>query len=227
MENKKSYIQTLLEATKSLENRILQIQNEDVVSFSFLHEAFEYVENIQRTLHSLEFIQIEDMKNQMNRLIDICSKKELAATASENVAYFKKEEPVVADKCSKDDSSKGNFYAQGLVLPEYKRTSELTEAEINSQIEEEITPHITLIGDYVKSENSTVELPVKMSLNDRFLFQRELFNNDRQAMNSLMLRLNAFGNYKDAEDYLRGYTNWNFDDENVKHFLSVIKNSYD
>ena len=69
MENKKSYIKTLLETTKSLENRILQIQNEEAVSFSFLHDAFEYTENIQRTLHSLEFIQIEDMKNQMNKLV--------------------------------------------------------------------------------------------------------------------------------------------------------------
>ncbi len=225
MENKKSYIKTLLETTKSLENRILQIQNEEAVSFSFLHDAFEYTENIQRTLHSLEFIQIEDMKNQMNKLIDICSKKELLNTASNNISDVK-DEPV-SENSSSNVNSKGNVYAHGVILPEYKRTSELTEAQINSQTEEEIIPHITPIGDYVKSQNSTVELPVKMSLNDRFLFQRVLFNNDRQAMNSLMLRLNAFGSYRDAEDYLRGYTNWNFEDENVKHFLSVIKNSYE
>ena len=66
-----------------------------------------------------------------------------------------------------------------------------------------------------------------LSLNDRFYFQRELFDNDREAMNGMMARLNAFDNYVDVERYLREETSWDFDDEKVKNFLALLKKGFE
>ena len=71
------------------------------------------------------------------------------------------------------------------------------------------------------------ELKKAISLNDRFLFQRELFGNSRDAMNDMITRLNSFGNFNEAEKYLKENTSWNFDDSVVQDFLFAIKKGFE
>lgn len=83
------------------------------------------------------------------------------------------------------------------------------------------------LNDVIPTKPATLDLIKSISLNDRFLFQRELFNNDREAMHAMMEKLNTFENYEDAEAYLRGNTSWNFEDQTVKDFLYVIKKGFE
>lgn len=88
-------------------------------------------------------------------------------------------------------------------------------------------PAILSLNDKIHKEPVVLDLKRSLSLNDRFLFQRELFNNDRLAMNSTMLKLNAFDNFKDVEEYLQDNMKWNFEDKYVIDFLNVLKKGFE
>ena len=61
-----------------------------------------------------------------------------------------------------------------------------------------------------------------LSLNDRFFYQRELFDNKREKMNEVMDNINKLGTFEEVEGYLRNTTSWDFEDENVKGFLELL-----
>ncbi len=98
----------------------------------------------------------------------------------------------------------------------------------DSPIASDINPlnsKIKSLNDFQTANHSILDIKRSISLNDRFLFQRELFDNDRHAMNNMMLKLQAFNTYEDSERYLKENTNWNFEDENVEKFLEMLKKS--
>lgn len=78
------------------------------------------------------------------------------------------------------------------------------------------------VNDIVQAPGLKIDVRRGFSLNDRFYFQRELFNNDREAMNAMMTKLNSFDSYNLIEQYLKANTSWNFDSEDVKSFLDII-----
>ncbi len=239
LEKKKEYINQLLSDIKSLEERLRAVQDNDAMPFSFFRESFDKTQEIMRLLHELEILQIDDMKQQMERLVLFLSESESRKQPVEPTAPAVEPEPevphnefVLSEEVPPEDvPPMRNEYAEGISLPEYKnpRNSETppveTEEEVVAETVEE-KPVIRSLNDVVKVPDATIDLKHSISLNDRFLFQRELFNNNRHEMNSMMLRLNAFDNYADAEHYLRENTSWNFKDETVKDFLLVIKKGW-
>lgn len=68
-ENRNIYIEKLLSEIKSLEESVLIIKKSDSMSFSFFRESFEKTQEISNLLHKLEFMQVDDMKNQMEKLV--------------------------------------------------------------------------------------------------------------------------------------------------------------
>ncbi|WP_298652062.1 hypothetical protein [uncultured Proteiniphilum sp.] len=83
------------------------------------------------------------------------------------------------------------------------------------------------LNDIIQAPPALLDLKRGISLNDRFLFQRELFNNNRSEMNNVMDRLNALGNFEEAEIYLKDERDWNFEDQTVKEFLRIIKKGFE
>jgi len=65
-----------------------------------------------------------------------------------------------------------NQYAQDVVLPEYRKPK-------SSPVREEFSAPPSL-NDVITAPPTFVDLKRGISLNDRFLFQRELFGNDPQ-----------------------------------------------
>ncbi|NMB50491.1 MAG: hypothetical protein GX997_08605 [Bacteroidales bacterium] len=112
-------------------------------------------------------------------------------------------------------------YAKDPVFSEYK-WPENKESEIRGKNKE-----TSSLNDAISAKPAVLDLIKSISLNDRFLFQRELFNNDREAMNVMMAMLNSFENYEDAEAYLRRNTSWDFEDQTVKDFLYAIKKGFE
>ena len=75
--------------------------------------------------------------------------------------------------------------------------------------------------------NQTIQdVQRSISLNDRFLFQRELFYNNRDAMNTMLTKLQSFSSFDLAESYLKRNTTWDFRDETVDKFLQMLKDSF-
>lgn len=209
MEKKNEYIDRLLQNLQSLEAKVSAIKQDESVSFSFFRDAFQKGQEVMRLLHELEMFQIEGMKHQMEKLVLFLSESKLR----------KPEEEVKAVDARK------NAYAEGIALPTYTNPGN-TEPK-KEEASAEFSGVIRSVNDVIQAPPPKLDVKRGLSLNDRFYFQRELFDNDREAMNAMMIRLNAFDNYGDTERYLREKTSWDFKDERVKSFLELLKKGFE
>ncbi len=61
-----------------------------------------------------------------------------------------------------------------------------------------------------------------ISMGDRFRFQRELFANNADAMNTTIDMLDSLATAAEAEEYLSRHFSWDMDDQNVADFLGIV-----
>jgi len=70
------------------------------------------------------------------------------------------------------------------------------------------------------------DIMVAIGLNDRFLFTRELFNNDSDLFFKTIKELNQKNSWNDALSYLNEHFNWDKDDQTVELFQSFVKRRF-
>lgn len=257
MEKKNEYIDKLLQNLQSLEAKVSAIKQEETVSFSFFRDAFQRGQEVMNLLHDLEMLQIEDMKRQMEKLVLFLSESEnkkpvevtkpieyeeqnIESAIEEPEEIIDVEKQVFSEETEKlvreEKIARKNVYAEGITLPTYtnprniepKKEEVVEEVHVVDQDEPvEEKPVIRSVNDIIQAPPAKLDVKRSLSLNDRFYYQRELFDNDREAMNSMMLRINAFDNYEDTERYLREKTSWDFKDEKVKSFLELLKKGFE
>ena len=73
---KHKYIESLLSEIQQLELKVINLKENQKVPFSFFKESFKQTQKIAHLLHELEFVQIEDMKGQMEKLVHFLSDSE-------------------------------------------------------------------------------------------------------------------------------------------------------
>ena len=254
-ENRNTYIDKLLSELKFLENSVLEIKNSDSMPFSFFRESFERTQEISQLLHKLEFMQVEDMKNQMEKLVFFLSESEKKGKTQERELEKAKEiekelvkdlerekqkeielakdldkekqkerehlkdlqrealieEEAVQEPDVDDQAPIRNTYAEGFILPEYR----------NPLPPEAVAPKIN-----VNPPVHIIDIKRGCSLNDRFLFHRELFNNNRNEMNNTLEHLNSLGSYEESEKYIRDNFKWDFENQIVNDFLLVVRKGF-
>lgn len=289
---KNRYIDELLSEIQQLESKVANLKKSQHVSFSFFKDSFKRTQEISRLLHELEFVQIEDMKGQMERLVQFLSeaqeaKEEAVEVIEPMTAPGVKESTEVTRESISDDVETENTAEENIeetVDVVSTKEAEITtpEAESKADIVEEIEVETVLAQNEtvgkrapatdqaslhnnpvtspshqstppsvrsiinqhketivenlgVKNKSLNDVLPVNptiqdakrsISLNDRFLFQRELFDNNREAMNTMMTNLQPFTSFDAIENYLKENTNWNFKDETVDKFMQMLKDSF-
>jgi hypothetical protein len=67
--------------------------------------------------------------------------------------------------------------------------------------------------------------PIKLSLNQKIMFLKELFESDIDKMENTMARLEAAGSLENAK-YIVGFFNWNKEKEAVQEFYDLIEAKY-
>ena len=70
------------------------------------------------------------------------------------------------------------------------------------------------------------DIMAAIGLNDRFLFTRELFNNDAELFTKTIGILNQKGSWENAAEYLTDNFDWNPEDPTLILFLSVVKRRF-
>ncbi len=233
MGTKNENIELLLSKLKELENSISRIKETESFSFTFFRQSFMQMQEMMRLLHELEFLHVEDMKTQMEKLILLLSENEKhtdldieKAVEIEVEVEEKEEDKSIEEELQEIFSTEpsGNIYAEGISLPDYVNPRSTEPAEKESKpIETEKTTVTTSVNDINNHETIGTQAKKGLSLNDRFLFQRELFNNSRDEMNSIMQKLKEFDSFSAAEQYLKESTSWDFESEVVESFLQIIK----
>lgn len=255
---KYKYIESLLSEIQQLESKVANLKRNQNVSFSFFRESFKQTQEITRLLHELEFVQIEDMKGQMENLVRFLSESEdskeqskttLLVTDEErdsfgnDLTFASHEETAIqtnSDKKIGEIDEKVSTFVESQKapspIPPYDATvtqkQEWTppaKTEINNQ-KETIISHLNPINrslnDIQPSNHTYLDTKRSISLNDRFLFQRELFNNSRVEMNEMLTKLQSFSSFDATENYMKENTSWNFEDETVDKFMQMLKDSF-
>lgn len=227
MEKKNEYIDRLLQNLQNLEAKVSVIKQNESVSFSFFRDAFQKGQEVMRLLHELEMFQIEDMKHQMEKLVSFLSESKVRKPAEEVKAVEYEEKSIDSSAVQEEKSveTRKNAYAKGIPLPTYSNPRN-TEPQ-KKEASEEFSGVFRSVNDVIQAPPPKLDVKRRLSLNDRFYFQRKLFDNDREAMNAMMIRLNAFDNYEDTERYLREKTSWDFKDERVQSFLELLKKGFE
>lgn len=64
-----------------------------------------------------------------------------------------------------------------------------------------------------------------LSLNDRYLFQRELFDNDKSRLDDTVAALDRLSNIKDAVDYMKSNFKWTKNEASEK-FVQLVKRRF-
>lgn len=248
LEKRKEYIDQLLKDLRLLEERVSDAKDSDSLPFSFFSDSFYKIQEISKTLHLLEFMQIDDMRGQMERLVNFLSDTEKKTSKETKPASV---EPKVAPK--QVEEIPHNRYARGVVLPEYRNPNSPIEDGSNAPAgspsialdEQPIAFPVTSeksssareslpferkaasLNDLIQAQPAFVDLKRDISLNDRFLFQRELFGNDRQRMNDTIKILGTFKNYEEAERYAKESFPWDFESSTVRDFLLAVKKGFE
>ncbi|HHW81426.1 MAG TPA: hypothetical protein GX746_07030 [Bacteroidales bacterium] len=274
---KHRYIESLLSEIKELESVVESLKQNNKVPFSFFKESFKRTQEISRLLHQLEFVQIEEMRGEMEKLVIYLSEAEtarreaeakaklLAEEASKKQIISKEEEmQLLSETDTEIDKPKEREEADEVLVAKKEQDSLLEiddEDERKDKDEEELLPPplIQKTVDTAKEQKEPVSLlettrsetilakiapknkslndvqPVNqtiqdamrsISLNDRFLFQRELFDNNREAMTTMLSKLQSFSSLDLAKSYLERNTTWDFRDDTVDKFLQMLKESF-
>lgn len=263
---KHKYIESLLSEIQLLESKVENLKKSNRVPFSFFQESFKLIQEISRLLHELEFVQIEEMKQQMRKLVvylsdsenskkdvivetivavDEIDKQEVSSEEEEQIlpqadveidkAEQKEKKEVVEQEQQKPDTS--------LKIEEKDELASLHNATVEEEQEISLPPS-TFINNHtetvlaniapknksvndVQPVNQTIQdVKRSISLNDRFLFQRELFDNNRDAMNTMLSKLQSFSSFNLAQSYLERNTTWDFKNETVDKFLQMLKDGF-
>ena len=64
-----------------------------------------------------------------------------------------------------------------------------------------------------------------LSLNDRYLFQRELFNNDKARLDDTVAALDRLGSIREAVEYLKSNFRWNKSEASEK-FVQLVRRRF-
>ena len=72
-ETKNDYLNSLQLELRSMEERLQSLRKSDELPFAFFTESFNKIQDISRLLHELEWLQINEMKQQMEQLVRFLS----------------------------------------------------------------------------------------------------------------------------------------------------------
>jgi len=82
-----------------------------------------------------------------------------------------------------------------------------------------------VLGEKIYS-NSITDIQSAIGINDRFLFIRELFNNDKNEYNSTIEFINNTNEFSTVEEHFKLKQNWDFEDPTVIQFLEITKRKF-
>lgn len=152
---------------------------------------------------------ISKLKGELNKIEAMQFSQREKEEASE-ITRLEKEEWVIED-------------ISQAVIPEDQLEIRENESELLVQKEEIITTGF--LGDIINKKIFS-DIRTSLSLNDRFRFQKDLFNNDSEWMNSTLGKLNDMNSLIEVMNYLEDNFSWNWEDESVQAFKELLEKRF-
>lgn len=223
-----------------------EISERDIYPVSFFSQAYDITNTIQEELRQIEIAQIDlfekQMKEHQAQILSIVPhseqpepRAETIPPATETPPLPKTEitpPPAQVEKPVDSPIHAGNPATSGVPVTEHplqalfqKETAVYREVPppASPSPEQTITKVFT---NYAVSEIRRIDLKKVITLNDRFLFCRELFSNDENLMSRTIADLNKQESFEASMDYLKEHFDWNVEDEHVTDFIACLKKSF-
>ena len=229
----KERLEKLIELIKRLEILTEEIRERDIYPVSFFSQAFDVTNKIQEDLQQIEIFQIELIESQMKEhqsQILSAARQPANTTIPEDVNPEATIPPVQPEpevvtpvhdnKIAESIVSTIEPPSQLFSPQEMVKSIKTSSLDYSVQEEEKISP------TYAVGEKKWIDMKKVISLNDRFLFCRELFANDERLMNQIISELNMKESYEASIDYLKNRFDWNFEDQYVAGFVAALKKRF-
>ena len=198
----KERLEKFIEQVKQLETLAEENRDRNVYPVSFFSQAFDFANKILEDLQQIELFQIKLIENQINE-----QHTQLLSAVHQSANSFIQEDTIHPP-------------AQPAQPAQPIQSTQPTQPVQPMQKEKKVLP------SYLFDQKKLIDLKKMISLNDRFLFCRELFANNENLMNQVLSELNMEESYDASIDYLQKRFSWNFEDKNVTDFIAILKKRF-
>lgn len=163
---------------------------------------------------------------------DLNIKKEQEESTEENTEEKKETEPnteVFETKASEESTSEVSQEEASLPYPK----AEATEKKAAEKDETPVQPKTTadLFTQERKSLNDQLKKGIKIGLNDRLAFTRQLFDGNVEDYNRVLSQLNTMNSFEEAKDFVinavKPEYNWEGKENFEDRFLSIVENRFE
>ncbi|TRX70232.1 hypothetical protein [Carboxylicivirga sp. M1479] len=96
----------------------------------------------------------------------------------------------------------------------------------NSSVNDKLATQKEEVQDVRQIGKPVDDVRKAFGLNDRFYYQRELFNNKADLFNQTLEQINAMDSYQSAKEFLKANYNWSDDNQATESFFNSIKRRF-
>ena len=175
----------------NLEKEISAVKNHDIIPLSFFSVSIDSLHRLKVGIHEIEMIQFNLMQEHLRK-----TEESILADQTEKDLY--KNVTVEVKKTDVEEIDEVSFKEDE--EPEMEEVKEIPAVE-KLEIPQPATDSKVFLSDII-TKKKLADFGKSLSLNERFMFQREIFQNNTSRMSQAMGALNEFDNLSDALNYL-------------------------
>lgn len=195
----------------------------DIESYLLQYNSCEQMSDIEKDI-VLEKIRVlyDSIK---------CNKPEVKdipiATENPTIEEQPVETPIVENLI--EDTIEDSSFGIEEMLPQEQQFQEITSSINNIEPEKEETTYTpkqtTDLGSKLGKQPIS-DILSALSLNDRYLYRSQLFNNDADLFRNSINALNDCKNFDSAIQYIKNHFSWDFEAPIVEAFLQVVERRF-
>lgn len=232
---------------------LLKIILRDIKELELLVNTFLGDEQISEGYIQLAKNKTQAILDELDLVAQTSSKKVAPITEKDSA---KKEEPVSqplkkekseAKKTSEKEPVVHTAKTVEVIEPKEEKPQEaISQPAIAPESKKETKPKNAVLGEVLRKENKSLneqlhaqqtssefsfqspisDLKKAIGINDRFLFQRELFNNNSELYSQVVDQINELTNYDSALSFIKTNFDWDFENSTTEVFIELVKRRF-
>ncbi len=206
----KDKIEQSLELIQELEEQFRHTRKSEILPLSFFSSSYDIIKELSGTLHFLEQEQLKTMEQHLVRNQDSFLETSLLMEKKEE--KIKPETNEIPEEAKEEQTSS-------------EKTDKILEKLPSSEEELMKDSFFPPVRSLQQETVLLTDLQKYMSLNDKFRFQRELFNGSAEEMNKAFDLLNTFETLDETMFFIEEQV-WNTDDEIALEFKAFIEKRF-
>ncbi|MDD4115842.1 MAG: hypothetical protein PHG27_09680 [Massilibacteroides sp.] len=214
----KEDIETFLVHIRELENLAIQANEGTITASSFFEHAFERSNRLSLVLSEMELKRAERLEAQVKeQCVCIEGISARVKVEEQKLKALMLEKPIPKESVPVQSTS---VVVEEKVVPEPALYPEVIPETLSQTKEKQWIS----LNERIEKKR-LVDLWKSFSLNDRFLFRRELFGGNDAKMSKTIGDLNALSSFEEAISYIREL-NWDPENEVVADFTSRLEKRF-